>query len=123
MYINSKLDELLTKGYDNLTLSEITVLRCYAFQKEQDCNPFNVLLLNEFHVRSLQESNLMLDFMYKNGVKSFVISDKSTGLLAGLTYLLNSGTYTCSIEQGYAWNGRYDAEFGLLINIKRKRSR
>lgn len=127
MYINKKLDNLMVKwrdgSYNPLDVTSY-VLRSYMDGvRESDGNPFNILLIRDFLVRTQIEAEQLLDFLYVNDVKSFVLADASTALMAGLVYLLNSSSYSININQGVTWKGRYNVMYGLVIEISKKRKR
>lgn len=124
MYNNEKLNLEVEKNKtsSNLPRCILSVLSDYYQQRAgKSINPFNILVLKEMWLKSQEDANTFLNFLYENNVRSFIINDSSTSLLSSLAYLLSSNSYSISLTQGYNWKGSYEYEFGIVVEIKRKR--
>lgn len=124
MYDNEKLNLELEKNKtsSNLPRCVLSVLSDYYQQRTGiSVNPFNILVLKEMWLKSQEDADILLNFLYENNVRSLILNDSSTSLLSSLAYLLSSNSYSVSITQGYKWKGSYAYEFGIVIEIKRKR--
>lgn len=124
MYNNEKLNLEIEKNKtsSNLPRCILSVLGDYYQQRAgKSINPFNILVLKEMWLKSQEDVDTFLNFLYENNVRSFIINDSSTSLLSSLAYLLSSNSYSISLTRGYNWKGSYEYEFGIVVEIKRKR--
>lgn len=125
-FVNNKLDEIIMRynsGTDmNYSRSIWEILNFYNYQRmNKSINPFDVLLVNNVNFGSQAVADEVLDFLYKNDVKSFIIVDSSSALLGGLILMLNSNKYSLTVKKGYTMKG-YGMIGGILVEIKRRNS-
>lgn len=125
-FVNNKLDEIIMRynsGTDmNYSRSIWEILNFYNYQRmNKSINPFDVLLVNNVNFGSQVVADEVLDFLYKNDVKSFIIVDSSSALLGGLILMLNSNKYSLTVKKGYTMKG-YGMIGGILVEIKRRNS-
>ena len=125
-FANNKLDEIIAKynnGVDmNFNRNIWEILNFYIYQRRNESiNPFDVLLVNNVNFGSQAVADEVIDFLYKNDVKSFIIVDSSSALLGGLILMLNSNKYSLTVKKGYTIKG-YGMVGGILVEIKRKHS-
>ena len=125
-FVNNKLDEIIMRynsGTDmSYSRSIWEILNFYNYQRmNKSINPFDVLLVNNVNFGSQAVADEVLDFLYKNDVKSFIIVDSSSALLGGLILMLNSNKYSLTVKKGCTIKG-YGMVGGILVEIKRKHS-
>ena len=125
-FANNKLDEIIAKynnGVDmNFNRNILEILNFYIYQRRNESiNPFDTLLVNNVNFCSQVVADEVLDFLYKNDVKSFIIVDASSALLGGLILMLNSSKYSLTVKKGCTVKG-YRVIGGILVEIKRRNS-
>lgn len=125
MYSNSNFDSIIERNEEKrLSGSVLCFLQSYYKQRRfSDLNPFNIPVIFEANW-NISETHSLLEFLYVNGVKSFVYADESTASLRVLTSILSDPKYSASITNGYRWESKEMGNYsrsGVLIEIKRKR--
>ena len=129
MYANNKLDAITMQNdiwfkQQNFSQAVLNVIRCYSTQRRaSNVNPFGILVIDSFDFDRAGVIDA-LDFLYENGVQTFMLADNSTASMRGLVNLINNSKYSISISEGYSWETPYNqSNYGVVIEYKKKRSR
>ena len=129
MYANNKLDAIIMQNdiwfkQQNFSHAVLNVIRCYSTQRRaSNVNPFGILVIDSFDFDRAGVIDA-LDFLYENGVQTFMLADNSTASMRGLVNLINNSKYSISISEGYSWETLYNqSNYGVVIEYKKKRSR
>lgn len=129
MYANNKLDAIIMQNdiwfkQQNFSQAVLNVIRCYSTQRRaSNVNPFGILVIDSFDFDRAGVIDA-LDFLYENGVQTFMLADNSTASMRGLVNLINNSKYSISISEGYSWETLYNqSNYGVVIEYKKKRSR
>lgn len=129
MYANNKLDAIIMQNdiwfkQQNFSQAVLNVIRCYSTQRRaSNVNPFGILVIDSFDFDRAGVIDA-LDFLYENGVQTFMLADNSTASMRGLVNLINNSKYSISISEGYSWEILYNqSNYGVVIEYKKKRSR
>lgn len=127
MYRNSKFDEYCKvwreKKQLNLPYVALQVLRVYSGQViDTEINPFNILVLNDIDLSSIEVAETFLDFIYSSGVKQVIWADESTASLQSLSLMMSIRKYRINVLDGLVWKSRFNTDkYGIVLEVVKRR--